>query len=261
MAVPSVFQRACSWVFWAGQDQTIVWIQNYFQQKDRIYWESSFEGTHLTWTNIGAFWSVRKMIVVNSQIIVWWSRNSESCHRPLWFVSYSVWQIFDPLNSSHQCNMFLTTKVPEASHTIMAQVPCKLHIFQRGDEFCEKKSHVFHLKKRKTSKSRNSCRMSGGGVGVKGMAKRCTKPHGPGNNTKRSHIALSVTSITLSLERFGTQLLGLPAQSLTDLWSSQLVTGNASGGWLQNPYILYCKDSREETPGSSWAPQHQENKV
>jgi len=38
----------------------------------------------------------------------------------------------------------------------------------------------------------------------------------PGANTKRSQIALTVVSIALSLGRLGTQLMGLPAQSLIE---------------------------------------------
>ena len=56
--------------------------------------------------------------------------------------------------------------------------------------------------------------MSGGGGGAWGQLIRDSNGHSPGTKYKRSKIALPVISIALSLGRLGTQLMGLPAQSL-----------------------------------------------
>jgi len=58
--------------------------------------------------------------------------------------------------------------------------------------------------------------VSGGDVGAQGMVTKSADRPGSGTNTKRSQIAWSVTSIALSLRSLGTQLLGLPAQSLKE---------------------------------------------
>jgi len=69
---------------------------------------------------------------------------------------------------------------------------------------------------KKARKSRNSCRMCGGGAGTEGMTVNLATDRHPGTNTKRSRIALAVTSISLSLGHFGTQLLERPAQFLVE---------------------------------------------
>ena len=51
-------------------------------------------------------------------------------------------------------------------------------------------------------------------MGAEVMVKKRTNPRCTGTNTKRSQIAFAVTSMALSLQRLGTQLLGLSAQSL-----------------------------------------------
>jgi len=59
-------------------------------------------------------------------------------------------------------------------------------------------------KKKKTGKSRNSCRVSGGWVGAESITsalmKNSGKPHGPETNTKRSQIAFPVICIAFSVK-------------------------------------------------------------
>jgi len=66
----------------------------------------------------------------------------------------------------------------------------------------------------KTGKSRNSSRLSGGGVGAEGIQVNLATDRHPRTNTESSQIVFAVTSVALTLERLGTQLLGLPAQFL-----------------------------------------------
>ena len=56
-------------------------------------------------------------------------------------------------------------------------------------------------------KSRNSSRVSGGGVGSEGMVTKGANWRGPGTKYKRSNNVFAVTSIALSLGRLGTRLL------------------------------------------------------
>jgi len=58
--------------------------------------------------------------------------------------------------------------------------------------------------------------VSGGGVGTEDMVTKGANQRGPGTKTKRSQIVFTITSIALILERLGTQLLGLPVQSLIE---------------------------------------------
>ena len=67
---------------------------------------------------------------------------------------------------------------------------------------------------RKSTKSRNGCRVSGGGVDAWGMVTKGASWRGPGTKYKRSKIAFAVTSIALSLGHLGARLLGLPTPSL-----------------------------------------------
>ena len=53
--------------------------------------------------------------------------------------------------------------------------------------------------------SRNSCKLSGGGLGTEGMMTNCTKQRGLGTNTKRSKIAFAVTYIPLIFAPLGTR--------------------------------------------------------
>ena len=55
--------------------------------------------------------------------------------------------------------------------------------------------------------SRNSCKLSGRGLGAEGMMTNCTKPRGLGTNTKRSKIAFAVTCIPLIFAPLGTRWL------------------------------------------------------
>ena len=64
----------------------------------------------------------------------------------------------------------------------------------------------------------------GGGVGAQGQLNRGSNGLSPGIKYRHSKIALAVTSIALSLGRPGTQLLQLPAQSLTGSPSTLRVT-------------------------------------
>jgi len=65
---------------------------------------------------------------------------------------------------------------------------------------------------KKTQKSRNSCKVRGGGVGAEGVVTMGENPCGSGTNTKRSKIAFSVTCIAISLGHcdLGPRMLGLP---------------------------------------------------
>jgi len=69
------------------------------------------------------------------------------------------------------------------------------------------------LGKKIVRKSKNSHRLSGGGVGAKGMVIQRAIWR-PGNKYKRSKIDFAVTSIAFSLGHLGATLLELAAQSL-----------------------------------------------
>ena len=62
----------------------------------------------------------------------------------------------------------------------------------------------------KARKSRNTRKVSGGGVGAEGMVTKGLNRPGHGTNAKRSQIAFAVTSIALTLASLGIKLLELP---------------------------------------------------
>ena len=66
------------------------------------------------------------------------------------------------------------------------------------------------LKCHSTQKSRNSSRVSGGGVGAEGMVTKGANWRGPGTKYKRSNNVFAVTSIALSLGRLGSDCCNLP---------------------------------------------------
>jgi len=69
---------------------------------------------------------------------------------------------------------------------------------------------------KKTGKSKNIYRVSGGSVGAEGMEADSATDRHPETNTKQSQIAIAVTCVALSLAQLSSRLLGLPAQFLIE---------------------------------------------
>ena len=70
--------------------------------------------------------------------------------------------------------------------------------------------------------SRNSCSLSGKGVGAEGIVTDCARPCGLGNNIQPSQMAFAVAyiaaaCIALGLGHCTALLLGIPAQSLIEI--------------------------------------------
>jgi len=104
------------------------------------------------------------------------------------------------------CNLHPEPCIAEGSHrggyrelAILPQLPSTSHV-SRG--------HPARFEQ-KIEKSRNINRVSGGGVGAKGMQVNLATDHHPETNTKCSQIALSVNCIALSSSIFGTKLFEL----------------------------------------------------
>jgi len=82
------------------------------------------------------------------------------------------------------------------------------------------------------------------------MAKKCANLRGPGNNTKRSQIAVVVNCIALSLGRLRARLLELSVQSLVET-SGTFVTRLPEVGRIitGSRYILLLK---RPPSGKNW---------